>query len=163
MEMIETTLTILVAIQGVLLLIPRTVVWVTPGTKWGDRLLKRSNGSYANGRNWPCFVAMNTGCDYRQAVRAQELYESEVKRWIPVFLYTRTHAGQRWLELMGHEIEVQKAVREYGVNEHDYRLKEASSMLYGYEGFRAWGIDQIYQGMLKNKQKALDYLDRENI
>lgn len=88
----------------------------------------------ANGRNRPLHVIIDPTVPYYKAVLAQEIWES-IYKTNPINLFkSRSKSGQREMELMSHEIEVQAAVLLYGVDEATYRKIESSAMQRGYGG-----------------------------
>lgn len=121
----------------------------------------------ANGRNWPLFVYMDKRANYPLAVLAQEIYESNYKLNPIKLLKTRWGEGARDLELRGHEVEVQAAVRLYDVPEIAYRRLEASAMAAYYPQFDDMTSEDIEVAMLTHTPMArrwvagnLDYLER---
>lgn len=97
-------------------------------------LIERKQLDGANGRNWPLYVEIDPKAAYHKAVLAQELWEA-IHKTNPINLIrSRSEKGQRTMEYMGHEIEVQAAVMLYGVAEATYRKAEAERMQAGYSG-----------------------------
>jgi hypothetical protein len=111
----------------------------------------------ANGRNWPLLVIMDPEAPYPLAVLAQELYEAEYKVNPLQLIYTRTGEGARELELKGHEVEVQAAVRLYGASETEYRKAEARSMVQ-YKQFAGWTLEQLEMGMMEHTGSAMRWV-----
>jgi len=107
----------------------------------------------ANGRNYVGLVYINHTRPCWKAVLCQEIYEAMLKlnpiRFFRV-LFNESHKLE--MELYSHEIETQAAVYLYGVEEEDYRWKEAYVISKGY-GFNI-DTDQAYDRMLSYKQKA---------
>jgi hypothetical protein len=114
----------------------------------------------ANGRNWPLLVIMDPEATYPLAVLAQELYEAEYKVNPLQLIYTRTGEGARELELKGHEVEVQAAVRLYGASETEYRKAEARSMAVGYKQFAGWEPDNIELAMMGHTSMAQRWVSK---
>lgn len=97
-------------------------------------LVEKASIKGANGRNWPLYVEIDTKAAYWRAVLAQEIWEA-IHKTNPINLIrSRSKRGQRDMEYMGHEIEVQAAVMLYGVAEATYRKAEAERMQAGYSG-----------------------------
>lgn len=97
-------------------------------------LVEKTSLKGANGKNRPLYVQIDTTADYWRAVLAQEIWES-IRKTNPYHLVrSRSDDGQRELELVGHEIEVQAAVMLYDVDEREYRKAEAGRMRAGYGG-----------------------------
>ena len=81
------------------------------------------------------------------AVWAQECYEAEWKlNPVNLLRFAFSAKARRGLEIIGHEIETQAAVRLYRRNEADYREKEAQA-LKAYTDFRGMGAGQIKRAM----------------
>lgn len=115
-----------------------------------------------NARNWPGLVILGKGIRHPAAVCAQEVYES---RWKmnPVNLLRRavSKSANREMEIMGHEVEVQAAVRIYGVAEAAYRRKEAASMIRGYDGlFQGFSAGGLEAAMADKADKARRWVSR---
>lgn len=111
----------------------------------------------ANGRNWPLYVIMDPEAPYPLAVLAQELFEAEYKINPLQLIYTRTGEGARELELKGHEVEVQAAVRLYGASETAHRQSEAQALT-TYPQFDGWGPDNIELGMMGHTSAAMRWV-----
>ena len=115
-----------------------------------------------NARNWPGLVILGEGIRYPAAVCAQEVYES---RWKlnPVNLLRRavSESARREMEIMGHEVEVQAAVRIYGAVEIAYRAKEAAAMIRGYDGlFQGFSARGLEAAMADKADKAQRWVSR---
>lgn len=122
-------------------------------------LVEKGTIKGANGRNRPLHVIIDPTVPYYKAVLAQEIWESVYKTNPINLIRSRSKKGQREMELMGHEVEVQAAVLLYGVAEASYRKIEAEVMQRGYSGlFR--GVD-VETEMAKRRKKAADWV-REN-
>jgi hypothetical protein len=113
----------------------------------------------ANGRNWPLYVMMDPKATYPLAILAQEIYESLYKTNPLNLIYTRTGEGARELELRGHEVEVQAAVRLYGASETEYRKAEARSMVQ-YKQFKGWTPDNIELAMMAHTGMAQRWVNK---
>jgi len=103
----------------------------------------RTQAANVAGRIW-----MRDGLRYPAAVWAQECYEAE-KKLIPGYgwLHVFSPAVRRRLEIIGHEVETQAAVRLYGVDEHDYRQTEATDMIGYYSEFRDFHAHGLARAM----------------
>ena len=108
----------------------------------------------ANGKNKPLYVQIDPTVPYYKAVLAQEVWES-IHKTNPINLIrSRTKKGQRDMELMGHEVEVQAAVLLYGITESTYRRIEAETMQRGYGGIFK-GVDvETEMAKLSGKARA---------
>lgn len=111
------------------------VLLIVGGIKSGHLpLVEKGAINGANGRNRPLHVIIDPSVPYYNAVLAQEIWES-IHKTNPINLIrSRSKKGQRDMEYMGHEIEVQAAVMLYGVAEATYRKAEAERMQAGYSG-----------------------------
>lgn len=119
------------------------VLLIVGGIKSGHLpLVERGKIKGANGRNRPLHVTIDPTVPYHKAVLAQEIWES-IHKTNPInLLKSRSKSGQREMELMGHEIEVQAAVMLYDVDEREYRKAEAGRMRAGYGGiFRGMDVE----------------------
>jgi len=132
----------------------------------------------SNGNSNPIRIKMYGNEQSTAAVLAQEMREFGLKaRWfhltavlfaiIDVWLIGGVEGGvaafaticwglliskfpvvARWLELHGHEVEVQAAVMLYNEDEASYRRKEAETMQRGYDGlFSHMTVDEVVAGM----------------
>jgi hypothetical protein len=113
-----------------------------------------------NGRNWPGFIIMDPDAPLPAAVWAQEYYEAQMKLnpWNLLRVAT-SKSARRKMELMGHEIETQVAVRIYRKNEDHYRSKEADALL-GYSEFKGVPKWKIILGMIANKSEANKFINK---
>lgn len=139
------------------------VLLIYAGIKAGKLpLVEKGKIKGANGLNRPLHVIIDPTVPYYKAVLAQEVWES-IHKTNPINLFkSRSKRGQRELELMGHEVEVQAAVLLYGVNEKEYRAKEAKSMT-GYKQFKGFSARSIERDMTKRTQAARKWLNRRSI
>lgn len=159
MTYLQWALLLLAAYQGLILFIPPIVFKVKKGDWLADTFLLFGN-RYHNARNNPLFIVIREDIEHFNAVLDQEMFECEQKKWIHKMIYcSYTKQGQKKLELMGHEIEVQSAVLHYGVDEEVYRKKEAESMRAGYKVFSLDKVSEIESGMKFYKKYAIEYLD----
>jgi hypothetical protein len=111
----------------------------------------------ANGRNWPLLVIMDPEAPYPLAVLAQELYEAEYKVNPLNLIASLTGEGARELELRGHEVEVQAAVRLYGASETAHRQSEAKALT-TYPQFKGWTLEQLEMGMMEHTGSAMRWV-----
>jgi hypothetical protein len=112
----------------------------------------------ANGRNSILYVQMDPDAPMYKAVLAQEIYECLYKVNPINLIRSRTTKGQREMELMGHEVEVQAAVMLYGVKEAQYRRAEASAMQGWYECFKGMELPEIVDGMMDKTNAAQSWV-----
>lgn len=107
----------------------------------------------SNGRNNAFRIRIKRG-PYQAAVYAQELFEFGYKwRRLHVFL------NKREMELMSHEIEVQAAVLFYGVDEVQYRRREAGGMP-AYPWLKGLSPVVIEQEMLDRSVAAREWVQK---
>ena len=114
----------------------------------------------ANGRNSILYVQMDPDAPMYKAVLAQEIYECLYKVDPINLIRSRTTKGQRDMELMGHEVEVQAAVMLYGVKEAQYRRAEASAMQTGYDCFKGMELPEIVDAMADKTIEAQKWVAR---
>ena len=101
------------------------------------------------------FVFIYGDLDCYRAVLAEELWECEAKKPLHKLLWIGlSDKGKRWLELRGHEINVQVAVALYHKSEQGYRYKEALALT-RYKGFEDLELEQIIEQMKAVKQFAI--------
>lgn len=68
---------------------------------------------------------------------------------------------QRWLEIRGHETEVQAAVMLYGADEAEHLAREVGGMRRGYDGlFADVPVETIYARMYADKPRARRFVER---
>lgn len=113
-----------------------------------------------NGTNKPCLVLMNPNAEHFESVLAQEVYESQLRTHPVRMFLIFSKKFRREMELMGHEIETQHAVKHYGVDEHQKRVEEANALIFRYKDFRGETIDDVIKLLQANKQKALAWLEQ---
>ena len=81
---------------------------------------------------------------------------------LAMLLPTKLPPLVRWLELRGHETEVQALVALYGQDEANERRDEALSMIRGYgDVFASWPVEKIEAAMRKQSAGAKRYVDRK--
>ena len=115
-----------------------------------------------NARNWPGLVIMDPRAPLPAAVWAQECYEAGLKlNPVNLIRVAFSKAFRREMEIMGHEIETQAAVRIYGRVEAAYRRKEAR-VLTRHPEFKGWGAGKIERAM-RAKSCAADKWVARNI
>ena len=91
-----------------------------------------------NARNNAVRVQIDPDAPCRPGVAAQEIWEAMHKQSpVTAVLVRADKDAQRRMEVMGHEVETQAAVRFCGADESAYRAKEARVMHRGYDGLFA--------------------------
>lgn len=119
------------------------------------RRLKRGNA-----RNWPGVIVMDPEAPLPAAVWAQECYEAEHKlNPVNLFRAALSNGARRDMEIMGHEIEVQAAVRVYGKDEAAYRADEARALT-KYGEFKGWSREKITAAMEGRSEAAARWVKR---
>lgn len=120
----------------------------------------KKNTEY-NGRNWPGVVIMRKNHPQGAAIWAQEAYEARYKLNPINFIKSRTSSGCRKMEILSHEIETQAAVILYGVNENEYRNKEARTLSTKYKhAFDGMTQENIIIEMLAVSAKAKRWVEK---
>ena len=103
-------------------------------------------------------IVMSPDVSDYAAVWAQEYYEVQTKVTpTGARRYTTDPAFRREVELMGHEIEVQVAVRYYGAEEGPRRASEARGLAL-YEDFRGTRPRAIAREMRRRTDAALAWI-----
>ena len=119
------------------------------------RRLKRGNA-----RNWPGVIVIDPRAPCPAAVWAQECYEAEHKlNPMNLLRVAFSKRARREMELMGHEIETQVAVRVYGKPRLIYRAKEAKALT-KYPEFKGWSQERIHAEMKAKSVKARRWVER---
>ncbi|MGR3463611.1 hypothetical protein [Limimaricola sp.] len=119
------------------------------------RRLKRGNA-----RNWPGVIVIDPRAPCPAAVWAQECYEAEHKLDpINLLRVAFSKRARREMEIMGHEIETQVAVRIYGKPRLIYRAKEAKALT-KYPEFKGWSQERILAAMRAESGRARQWVSR---
>ena len=79
---------------------------------------------------------------------------------LAMLLPTKMPPLVRWLELRGHETEVQALVALYGADAATERRAEAESMVRGYGAFASWPVERVEAAMLRQCAGAQRYVRR---
>lgn len=113
---------------------------------------KPKNGANAN--NNMLRIVINPDLKHFDAILAQELFEFGYKwKWLRGFVTAFSKKAQREMELRGHEVEVQWAVKYNGVDESEYRDLEAKALV-RYKAFKGMSKEEIYRGMRKHSNEC---------
>ncbi|MGR3593052.1 MAG: hypothetical protein ACU0B9_07055 [Limimaricola soesokkakensis] len=119
------------------------------------RPLKRGNA-----RNWPGVIVMDPDAPLPAAVWAQECYEAEWKlNPVNMLSVAFSRSARREMEIMGHEIEVQVAVRLYGRRAGIYRTEEARALT-AYPEFKGWTQARIEAAMIGKRGEAARWVEQ---
>lgn len=116
-----------------------------------------------NALNWPGLIILDPTAPMRAAIWAQELYESKL-RMNPVNALRSMFLAsfRRKMELTGHEIEVQAAVRFYGSDEVNHRWREARALKSSYDEFRGMTVSEIVRQLRARKRAAQRFVNRHS-
>lgn len=117
------------------------------------RLSIENLGQAGKNNIWSARVDPNA--PYRAAHMAQEWKEARMKYppWIGIWVRFSS-SGKRYVELMGHECEVQAVMILYNVDQDEYRREEAQRMKDLYSIFHKWDAEKIIKKMKKRSGKA---------
>ena len=141
----------IIAVQGLLLILPPKVIQLERGSWLGNKIIGKNNG-----RNNAIFVFIYGDLDCYRAVLAEELWECEAKKPLHKLLWVGlTDEGKRWLELRGHEVNTQVAVKVYKVNEITYRLEQAKALKKYYKEFSGQNAVKIAKSMKDLREFAI--------
>ena len=116
----------------------------------------------ANATNKPWCIWIRPDLPYAAAVWTQEYAEARYK-WNPLVVLAMNFGIRpvlRALEIWGHEVEVQAAVRFYGADETTYRASEAHAVSTRYKQFHGYGRGQVEKMMLAKRQDAIRFVSR---
>ncbi len=111
----------------------------------------------ANAKNSWNTIRIKRGLPCIGAIWAQEMFEVQYRRKHPLAAILRLKRFQRESELMGHEVEVQAAVRFYDRKEYNYRFREAR-VVSGYTFFSGWSPMRVRKEMLSRRAVALRWV-----
>ena len=113
-----------------------------------------------NARNWPGLIKIRPDLKYLGAVWAQEAYEAMLKMapW-NMILHIFSASFRRSMELMGHEIEVQAALRFYEADSEKYRWSEAYALVHGYDDFSGYTEEKVERELRKRSKQAVRWVD----
>lgn len=114
-----------------------------------------------NAENKPGRIWMDPRANPYGAIWAQEAYEATEKLnpfKALIFLFSKNF--RRNLEVMGHEIEVQAAVKFYMKDEDDYRKREAYVMAHYYDEFSGHSEEVIIREMIKVSRDARKWVNK---
>ena len=107
-----------------------------------------------NARNWPGFIKIRPDLPQFAAIWAQEAYEASWKlNPINMLRFLFSREARIDMEIMGHEIEVQAALRFYGADADKRRHEEARALL-SYGDFRKHTYAEIYDKLAGVEKKA---------
>lgn len=114
-----------------------------------------------NAKNYPGVVVIDPDTEFRAAVWAQEYYEAKRKGHpFGLALVRLDTSEQRDMELIGHEIETQVAVRLYQQDEAEYRRREARALKNAYgDLFKKSDVDDVQAQMLGRREYAVEWVD----
>lgn len=128
-------------------------------TKWTDKI-----GENTNAKNWPGFVLMTRRLPYSAAIWAQEAYEATLKLNPIVFLRMLFDSKnmRQYMEIRGHEIEVQAAIKFYGASEYSYRNSEVQALKRYYPEFKDRSLDWIENEMYAVSDWAKDWVENHS-
>lgn len=119
----------------------------------------------AYGSNTVTKITIDPDAPCPRATYAQELYEARAKRNPVVGIGKRFDSSiHRQMEVEGHEVETQAAVRFCGAHEHTYRQSEAEVMQNGYGGlFRDMSIIEIEARMQEFTEEANKWINAHRV
>ncbi|MCF7994775.1 MAG: hypothetical protein K9L88_08035 [Chromatiaceae bacterium] len=115
---------------------------------------------HTNARNWPGYILMRRGLDYRAAIWAQEAYEATYKLnpWV-LLRYSFSRSLRQAMEIMGHAIETAAAERLYHADANRYRRDEARALRW-YDDFSSESEPDIERQLLAAHNEAAQWVER---
>lgn len=115
---------------------------------------------HVNARNWPGFILMRRGLDYRAAIWAQEAYEATYKLnpWV-LLRYRWSRSLRQAMEIMGHAVETAAAERLYQADVKRYRRNEARALRW-YDDFSGESEPDIERQLLDAHDEAAQWVER---